>query len=171
MASLIENLISVLSEENALYEELIPIAEKKTQVIVANDLEALQTITAQEQRIVDRVANLEKRRNEVIINIGAVLSKDPKELNFKSLIDALKGQKKEQQQLRELHDKLRSTTDRMIQLNNRNKDLINQSLEMIEFNLNYIQSSWMSPGTAQYGRTAAETETQGFSTRMFDAKQ
>ena len=38
MASLIEELISTLTEEEALYEEMIPVSEEKTRVIVANDL-------------------------------------------------------------------------------------------------------------------------------------
>ena len=172
MASLIENLVSVLSEENSLYEKMIPLAERKTQIIVANDLESLQKLTEKEQALVNRIGVLEKQRAEVIINIGTVLGVKPEKLNFKNLIEALKGQPKEQQQLRELHDTLKRTTDRMVSLNNRNKDLINQSLEMIEFNLNYIKSTWMGPDTAQYSKSAAENDTQGFSnTRMFDAKQ
>ena len=172
MASLIENLISVLKEENSLYEKMIPLAERKTQIIVANDLESLQKLTEEEQALVNRIGALEKQRAEVIINIGTVLGKKPESLNFKNLIEALKGQPKEQAELRELHDTLKRTTDRMVRLNNRNKDLINQSLEMIEFNLNYIQSTWMGPDTAQYGKSAAESDTQSFSsTRMFDAKQ
>ena len=170
MASLIENLISVLEEENALYEQLIPIAEKKTQVIVANDLESLQNITASEQAIVDRISALEKQRSKVIVDMGTVLGKKPEELNFRTLVTMLKGQAKEQEKLRSLHDRLKKTTDHMISLNERNKSLIQQSLEMIEFNLNYIQSTWMGPGVGQYGKSAEE-DMQSLGTGMFDAKQ
>jgi len=171
LASLIDNLISVLSDENDLYEKLIPIAEKKTQVIVAGDLNTLQEITAQEQSIVDKISALEKQREKVIADMGTVLGKNPKELNFRTLVEILKGQKDEAERLRALHDRLKKTTDRMVMLNDRNKALIQQSLEMIEYNLNYIQSAWMGPEVGQYGKSAEENNVQSLGTGMFDAKQ
>ena len=42
MASLMENLISVLQEECTSYEELLELSMKKTQIIVQADLEGLQ---------------------------------------------------------------------------------------------------------------------------------
>lgn len=170
MASLIENLISVIEEENSVYEQMIPLAEKKTQIIVANDLQALESITAQEQLLIDRVSALERQRQEVIVNIGTVLNKKPEELTFRALIDILKGQQREQEVLRDLHDRLSKTIRRLNGLNERNKSLIKQSLEMIDFNINFIRSTWTSPGTAQYGRKA-EVDLQNSRTGMFDAKQ
>ena len=49
MASLIEELIMVLGDEEKIYSEIIPIAEKKTQIIVNNDLQSLNSITEEEQ--------------------------------------------------------------------------------------------------------------------------
>ena len=45
MASLIEELIMVLGEEERIYSEIIPLAEKKTRIIVKNDLQSLTSIT------------------------------------------------------------------------------------------------------------------------------
>jgi len=175
VASLIEELIQTLEQESAIYEEMIPLAEKKTQIIVANDLQALQTITEQEQMTVDRIGALERKRQEVIVNIGTVLNKDPATLNFRTLIQILQGQQAEQKQLRELHDRLKRTVERLADINKRNKALIEQSLEMIEFNMNFIQSTWRSPGVRaagnQYGRGASEVQMQALQTGMFDAKQ
>lgn len=175
MASLIEELTQTLEQESAVYEEMIPLAEKKTQIIVANDLQALQSITEQEQIAIDRIGALERKRQEVIVNIGTVLNRNPSSLNFRTLIDILKGQPAEQKKLRELHDRLRKTVERLSDINKKNKVLIEQSLEMIEFNMNFIQSTWMSPGMAQagsqYGRGASEIQTPALQTGMFDAKQ
>ena len=77
MASLIEDLISTLSKETDLYEKLIPIADNKTKAIVNNDLQSLNEITGREQEICDAISNLEKKRSEVIRNIGVVMNKDP----------------------------------------------------------------------------------------------
>ena len=96
MAGLIEELVDIMSTENDIYRELIPIADEKTRVIIKNDLDALQKITEREQLTIEKINTLERRREEVIINIGTVLSRDPKELNMKELIRVMGKQPAEQ---------------------------------------------------------------------------
>ena len=171
MAGLIDELVNVMSQENDIYRELIPIAEEKTRVIIKNDLDALQKITEQEQLTIEKINALEKKREEVVINIGTVLSRDPKELNMKALIKIMGKQPKEQKKLSRIHDELDVNLRRLVTINDRNKELINQSLEMIEFNMNLIQSTRMAPGVNNYTRSAGESSIRQAGTGMFDAKQ
>lgn len=169
MASLIEELIMVLGDEEKIYSEIIPIAEKKTQIIVNNDLQSLNSITEEEQELLGKISKLEKKRQEVIRNIGIVMNKKESELNFVTIIELLDGQEKEQEELRKLHDKLKRTIDVLSTLNERNQMLIKQSLEMIDFDINLMQSLRTSPGVGQYN-IASEVEIQGMKSGMFDAK-
>lgn len=169
MASLIEELIMVLGDEEKIYSEIIPIAEKKTQIIVNNDLQSLNSITEEEQELLGKISKLEKKRQEVIRNIGIVMNKKESELNFVTIIELLNGQEKEQEELRKLHDKLKGTIDVLSTLNERNQMLIKQSLEMIDFDINLMQSLRTSPGVGQYN-IASEVEMQGMKSGMFDAK-
>ena len=169
MASLIEELIMVLGNEEKIYSEIIPIAEKKTQIIVNNDLQSLNSITEEEQELLGKISKLEKKRQEVIRNIGIVMNKKESELNFVTIIELLNGQEKEQEELRKLHDKLKGTIDILSTLNERNQMLIKQSLEMIDFDINLMQSLRTSPGVGQYN-IASEVEMQGMKSGMFDAK-
>lgn len=169
MASLIEELIMVLGDEEKIYAEIIPVAEKKTQIIVNNDLQSLNSITEEEQALVGKISKLEKKRQEVIRNIGIVMNKKESELNFITIIDLLNGQEKEQEELRRLHDKLKRTVGDLSLINERNQMLIKQSVEMIDFDINLLQSLRTSPGVGQYN-TASEVEIQGMSKGMFDAK-
>jgi len=169
MASLIEELIMVLGDEEKIYSEIIPIAEKKTQIIVNNDLQSLNSITEEEQELLGKISKLEKKRQEVIRNIGIVMNKKESELNFVTIIELLNGQEKEQEELRKLHDKLKRTIDVLSTLNERNQMLIKQSLEMIDFDINLMQSLRTSPGVGQYN-IASEVEMQGMKSGMFDAK-
>nr|WP_315102108.1 flagellar protein FlgN [uncultured Catonella sp.] len=169
MASLIEELITVLGDEEKIYNEIIPIAEKKTQIIVNNDLRSLTSITEEEQVLVGKISKLEKKRQEVIHNIGIVMNKNESELNFITLIGLLEGQEKEQEELRILHDKLKKTIDMLVMLNERNQILIKQSIEMIDFDVNLLQSLRTSPGVGQYN-TSSEVEMQGEDSGIFDAK-
>lgn len=170
MASLIEELITTLNDEEILYKELIPIAEKKTESIVNNDLPSLNSITEKEQEFVSKIGKLEKKRQEVIHNIGIVMNRKVTELNFKTIIEMLDGREKEQKELRELHDRLKKTVERLETVNERNQMLIKQTLEMIEFDINLVQSFRTAPSTAQYNQTS-EVETHRNGKSLFDTRQ
>lgn len=171
MASLIDELITIMESEQAIYEDLIPIAEKKTKIIIKNDLQALQEITDKEQRVVEQINALERKREEVIKNIGIVMSRDPSTLTAKALKQLLEKQPKDQIKLCKAHDSLKKTVNRLVEINNRNKSLIQQSLEIIEFNMNLIQSTRMSPGTNNYTKNASQWDSLIGQAGMFDAKQ
>lgn len=171
MPGLIDELVETMSKENDIYKELIPIADEKTRVIIRNDLDALQKITDREQLTIEKINALERRREEVIVNIGTVLSRNPRTLDMKTLMKIMEKQPKEQAKLASIHDEIRETLRRLVTINDRNKLLIQQSLEMIEFNMNLIQSTRMSPGVNNYTRGAAEQQMPQTGTRMFDAKQ
>ena len=171
MAGLIDELVNTILKENDIYKELIPIADEKTRVIIKNDLDALQKITEQEQLTIEKINALEKKREEVIVNIGTVLNRKPEELNMKALIKIMGKQPKEQERLGRIHDELAETLRRLVTINDRNKELINQSLEMIEFNMNLIQSTRMAPGVNNYTRAAGESSIRQAGTGMFDARQ
>ena len=171
MASLIEELITVLSKEEEIYKNLLPIAMEKTQIIIRNDLTALQQVTEKEQFVVDEITALEHKRDEVIVNMGVVLNRKPETLTLKEIIRLLEKQPKEQKKLAELHDSLQDILKQLSNANLRNQSLIEQSLEMIEFNMNLIQSTRMSPGSGNYTKKAYESDAVAGRAGMFDARQ
>jgi len=171
VASLIEELVDILGKEQEVYNQLIPVIREKTQVIVMNDTVALQEITAKEQDAIDKVTALEKKRARVMQDIRIVLGKEDENLNLSTLIGLLDTKQKEKRILSELHDKLKETVNILVDINNRNKVLIQQSLEMIEFNMNFLQSTRMSPGNNTYTKNASQDNGKSSGTGMFDAKQ
>jgi len=171
VASLLEELIGVLDKELDLYQNLIPVSEEKTRIIVRNDLNGLQEITAKEQAVVDSIRALERRREEIMANIKTVLNRKSDQLNLGTLIQILDKQPEEQKKLSALHDNLKNTIGRLTEINARNKTLIEQSLEMIEFNMNFIQSTRMAPGNNTYTRGASQYGNDSYQAGMFDAKQ
>lgn len=172
VASLMEDLITVLSAETVLYEQLLPIAEQKTRIIVENDLEKLEKITAEEQTFVDKVTVLEKKRMEIMFNIGTVINRNPEHLKIKDIIKFLERQPKEQKELSMLHDKLKQTVEKLMEANSRNKTLILQSLEMVEFNMNFVQSTRMAPGNNNYTKMATSmVDGSGMQMRTFDRQR
>lgn len=171
MAGLIDELVNTMSLENDIYKELIPIVSEKTQAIINNDLTTLQSITDKEQLTIERIGSLERKREEVIKNIGIVLSRDPSKLDMKELIRIMAKQPEEQRKLAQIHDELSATIKTLVRLNERNKALIDQSLEMINFNINILQSTRVAPSVNSYTRGAHESAFSVGSSGMFDTKQ
>ena len=155
MASLMEDLLTVLESEREIYEQLIPISEKKTEILVKGDLKELEAVTQEEQFLVDKATALGKQRESTIANIGVVLNKDAATLDLGTLANLLGKQPEERAKL----------------VNEKNKNLIENSLEMIEFNMNFIQSTRMSPGVNNYDRNASSSFSPGYTSGSFDAKQ
>lgn len=170
MASIIEDLITTLQKEEEVYRSLIPIAKEKSMIIAKNDLQALQKITDEEQVYVEKVMALDKKREETINNIAVVLNKKAEKLNIEKIIALLAKQPKEQLILSEIHTKLKRTLQEFVTFNNHNKALIEQSLEMIAFNMNFIQSTQMAPDN-NYTRSAGQANKLSIDMGMFDAKQ
>ncbi len=171
VASLIEELISVLSEENKEYSDLVILSHEKTKVIVNNDIDYLSKITEAEQSFIGRLNKLEKKRTEVVKDIATVLCKDPDKLTVRNVIDLLKGQPTEQQKLSQVYDNIKTTINNMVTVNELNKNLIKESLELIEFDLNLMQNAYQEPETANYSKNAYSSTATGKGTGVFDAKQ
>ena len=170
MASLMEELIATLRQEQAAYQELLPVVEKKTQAIIANDLKGVQEITEIEQAAIGKISGLEQKRTEIMKNIGVVLNKKVADLTLPNLIKLLDRQPQEQQTLAGIHKELTSVLKRLSEVNGHNKNLIEQSLEMISYNMNLLQSTRIVPGN-NYTRNAGQWDMTASQTGMFDAKQ
>ena len=172
MASLMENLLEVLDQESAEYEGLVELSQKKTPFIVSGDLENLQKITDDEQIIMSRLHNLEKKREEVTADIANVLNRDVETLKLANLIDMLNGRPEEQARLAEVHDRLRNVVHALQRTNEQNKELLNNALEMVEFEMNLVQAMKAAPETANYTRGAYSAgDIMGVISGGFDAKQ
>ncbi|MBR5596771.1 MAG: flagellar protein FlgN [Lachnospiraceae bacterium] len=167
-----ENLISVLEQESMAYEELLALSMKKTPIIVSGDLEGLQQITDEEQIVVAKINHLDANREEVTKDIANVLNKDVKSLKLVDIIHMLSQRPVEQNQLATAHDKLKGVIGQMKRVNEQNQELIKQSLEMVEFDLNLIHAMKSAPQTANYTKGAYNTGAiMGRSRGGFDAKQ
>ena len=166
-----EELINTLGQESEQYERLLSLSLKKTPVIVSADLEALSLITDEEQVILSRLANIEKKREECMKDIANVVNRDVSTLKLGDLIAMLNTRPQEQQKLAALHDKLSTTITQMRRSNEQNRQLIESSLEMVQFDMNVIQAMKAAPETANYTRNAyASGDVMGVSSGRFDSK-
>ena len=118
----------------------------------------------------DHISALEVKRREVVKNMAVVLNRREETLTLQAITELLKNQPDEQRRLEEIHDKIKETVGRLKDINAQNKSLIESSLEMIEFNMNFIRSTRMSTGSNNYTKNASEMDVSA-APGVFDAKQ
>lgn len=172
MASLMETLIQVLDEESQEYEKLLGLSMKKTPVLVSGDLDELAKITDEEQIVVSKINRLELKRQETFTDIANVINKDVKTLMLGDLVEMLSSRPVEQQKLAKVHDRLKSSVREVKRVNEQNRELIKNALEMVEFDMNMLQAMKTAPETANYNKGAYNTGAHmGVGGGGFDARQ
>lgn len=170
MASLMEDLLDVLEQERQQYIELSELGETKRDVIIHNRIPELQQITEKEQNAASVLANLAKRRTQVLTDMATVLGKDPEQMTVLKMVGYLEGQPKEQERLSQMRESLLEAGTRMALINEQNQTLLKQAMEMVEFDLTLLKSMRQAPETANYNKDAYTTgDLLGGS--GFDAKQ
>ncbi len=134
MASLYEELVSNLKEQIEYYNELLQISTEKTKVIVSNDIESLSKINTVENMLVVRLEKLDKKNREVIGDIIMVTGKKVDKFSVKGIVPILS--KEEGKALEKLADELVDSATKMKEVNEKNKVLVNTSLEYSDFSMN-----------------------------------
>ena len=159
MASLMEDLIDVLNKEEEQYQGLIELGKKKREVVIRADIKTLDEITATEQEVASNLQNLAKKRTRVLNDMATVLGRNPGDVTITKMISYLEEQPVEQKQLKE-----------MAAINEQNEILLNQALEMVEFDLTLLKSMRQAPETANYNKNACNTGdllgSSGFDTKQ-----
>lgn len=172
MASLIDNIVTILNRENEEYTVLVGLSREKTPIIIKGDLDALNAVTEKEQEVVARIQKLERDRISTMKDIAEVTNRKQEELKLADLIEMMNNRPAEQKKLREVHDRLKITMKNMVTVNDQNRVLLKNSLDMVQFEMNLLQSMRQAPETADYNKDAYSTGTiMGSGTKRFDAKQ
>jgi len=135
-----EELLLTMDGETEQYEKLIDLSEEKKDSIIHQKLDALETITIEEQTIADSLLDLEKKRAHVLRNMAIVMGHDDDEINVSWMIDNLAGQPLEQAQLREAKNRLVETADKMQVINFQTQNLLRQAIEMVEFDISLMKA-------------------------------
>lgn len=170
MASLMEELLDVLGEEEKQYQTLIELSDVKRQAVIKADIDKLGEVTVQEQDAASALLNLSNKRTRVLADMATVLGRNPEEMTINKMVGYLENQPEEQKRLMERRDSLLEAGTRMRILNRQNEELLKQALEMVEFDLTLLRSMRQAPETANYDKNAYNTgELLGGS--AFDARQ
>lgn len=170
MASLVEELINVLAEEESIYKKLTEYGEKKRQIIIDADIPKLEKLTDLEQQASDELLTKSNKQIALLGDIATVLGKTDEKMTVTRLIGYLDKQPDIQSKLTETRDSLLDTADQMQKINDLNSQLLAQAIEMTEFDITLFKSMRQAPETANYDKSAYNTGTI-LGSSGFDAKQ
>ena len=170
MASLVEELVNVLVEENTIYGKLLDFGEQKKQIVIAADIGALEKLTALEQEASDALLVKSNKQASLLNDIATVLGKTQEQMTVTKLIGYLDTQPDMQKKLIQAKENLLETAKEVQIINQRNTVLIQQAIEMAEFDITLFKSMRQAPETANYNNRACNTGTI-LGSSGFDAKQ
>lgn len=170
MASLVDELVNVLVEEEKLYTILLECAEKKTQILVDADIPALEQLTAEEQVKSDELLALGNKQIQLLNDIKTVLGKQDEKLTVTTLIGYLASQPEVQEKLTTARNHLLDAAQKVQAKNQQNEILLRQAIELTEFDITLFKSMRQAPETVNYNKNAYNTGAL-LGSSGFDAKQ
>ena len=159
MASIMDEFISILEQENEAYQELAKLSATKTDTIIYARIDELARITELEQDVMGKLMKLEKKRIQVRAEMSKILRVPAESLTLLSMANMFEKRPEDKQKLLDLRERIRLTLIEVAKVNQENETLLKQSMEMLQYDMNLIRSTRVAPTTANYNKNAYNTET------------
>lgn len=152
-----EELEAVLESQLETLNVLKNITEKKSHILIEENLEALVGITKDEEELINRVGILEVEREQLLDTWGMKV-----DIPLTNIIANLP--ENEGKELRLLGQELYETLKSIDEINKLNNQLLSDNMEWVEFNLNLL-TNVQTPST--YGTEEGNVKSNN---SLFDRK-
>ncbi|MCL1863594.1 MAG: flagellar protein FlgN [Defluviitaleaceae bacterium] len=164
MAGMIDQLADVMREQTERHAELYGLSLEEKDAIIKNDIETLQNLVNLKNMVISQNNRLEKNRIALVKDIADVmLFKKDDTLSLADIIEILKDQPTEQEKLRESGAALREAVEKLKEINDINKSLLESSMEFVEYSLNALRSTIAPEPTPYPTRPAPGADGDGAS--------
>lgn len=128
MVETVNNLLINLKKQTQLYNELIEFEEKKQESLVENNIQEIETITAQEEKILLEVSRLEDERLHWAEFFGQEIGKEAKEITLADLAFSFPA-------LEEVRQELDRSITKLQDLHQINSDLLKNAVNLVNFTI------------------------------------
>jgi|SRR6056297_2174531 len=132
-------LINILAQQSKIYSFLIDLSKQMQEAIKINKIKEIDSLIKVQMALVMKLSSYEKKRIKVAKEIGNEINVDPNDLTITKVKHYLDN--KQYQSLENLEAELDSNITTLAEINNTNKLLINNGLDLIEFSLNLLGGS------------------------------
>jgi flagellar biosynthesis/type III secretory pathway chaperone len=140
----IEDLKQNLDQEIAVHNELGEYLEQKRQAIIHRDLDALARIDTELERLTQNIGKLEQERMRLMFRMGR------QSQTLREFIASL-ASTEDSTMLNRSREKLVSTTKEIKRMSHNNRDLLSQSIRLVEQSVRLI-ASLLAPEGAAYSK-------------------
>jgi flagellar biosynthesis/type III secretory pathway chaperone len=156
----VQVIVEILQKQSEVYERLLELADEKTPVLVRNDVQQLNAIMLQERKLVKRAEELEVSR---MTHTNIFFANMRSHYRLGKLTDLIKAVSNadEKVALNQYHRRLTELLDELKRKNDLNQQLIEQSLEFLDFSIQLLvddpsdEYTYKHPQTLANGRSAS----------------
>ena len=152
-----EELVLVLKKELDVLKDLKELTFEKTDLIISNQIRELEATTKKEEDLINQVALLEEEREKLLDTWGV-----GPDTPISNIIERIPGDKGD---LPLIKDEMHHVMEELFLRNKLNRDLIEENLQWIDFNINLISNMQVQPS---YGKDTKDSKVPGKS--IFDRK-
>lgn len=138
MEALVDKLILALEKDCEIYAEILKLGDEKKQIIIDGDIDKLDKITKREHALIASLMKLEQIRDKIVSEL--MKQTGISQVNvLDDIIEAVDGTSREA--LGQVKRKLGNLMDDVKVVNEKNGELLQQSLNIVEFNVNMLSSA------------------------------
>ncbi|MDU2063408.1 MAG: flagellar protein FlgN [Sporomusaceae bacterium] len=140
MKFLFDELIRLLTEILALYQELLVLGKAKKEHLVKYEVKDLGVIIQKEEKHILAINRFEVERAKVVRQIAERVGANEKLSNIKELAEP-----EQRAQLEMLEANFQTLLAELVPLNQLNTELVTQAMQMINFNINIMARTTVNP--------------------------
>ncbi|MFD2679308.1 flagellar protein FlgN [Bacillus seohaeanensis] len=158
-------LLTVLEKIVKLQKSLHQIALKKTDILKADDIEALGQLMKDELKHIKAIEMVNGEREQIQRQLANELLLPPTNITISQLLKS--SMLKDKESLRKLQVKLVKQTQSLKEINEFNQQLLQQSLNFVNLNLDLVLGQQES---GNYTDNSSNEEEESTSRSLFDSK-
>ncbi|MEE1071530.1 MAG: flagellar protein FlgN [Cellulosilyticum sp.] len=170
MAGIIYELIDVLEEQKECYEGLNTLATYTENAVINKNIEFLQEVVKTEEQFIGRINNLEKKRESLMQDICIVTGMKYQDVTVTLMIEKIGPDTEVGQKLTVLRDETKEQLKQLKRQSDLNKQLLADSLELVEFMVNALGATQGYSHVGSYNRPGEDMAMQRQQS-IFDKKQ
>ena len=170
MAGIIYELAQVLEQEKECYEGIGTLVAYTETAVVNKNIEFLQEVVKTEEEFIGRLSLLEKKRDSLMKDIAIVTGMKYQSLTVAAIIEKIGKDTEIGQKLTKLREEIRTQLDEIKAKSELNKQLLTDSLELVDFTVNAIRSTKEYSHVGNYNRSGEDMTIQRQQS-IFDQKQ
>ncbi|MEW6243580.1 MAG: flagellar protein FlgN [Bacillota bacterium] len=152
MEQLVDAMIGTLDQQVVLYEDLYSLSQKKHELLVGRDLQALDKVVSAEELLLLKAGRLEERRMSLQREIATRLGMDEDTTTLDQMAKALDTDR--QAALSSVKQQLFEVFEKLALQNQMNMELIVNSLRYIDFSIRTMTGGQTDSAQAIFDKKA-----------------